>query len=200
MSSLESVVSGYVTAMRPKGEAFIKAFAAWPEADVALLIAEVHKFAGSAGSAGFTRLSAVATLLEIGLRALPAGAPPAAADEALLHALGADFAAEIAALSPARSSLISGDEVAVYPPFARPLRVVLSGLPPAADAVFAHVVEQRMGIAFSVPDVAALGAAPRGRGPDLAVVAAPTAAAFPVYTMDGGGFAALTGDWIGSDG
>lgn len=196
MSGLNAVVEGYVESMRPKGEAFVAAFGAWqaePDDPVATLVADVHKFAGSAGSAGFARLSAVATLLEIGLRALDL--PRAPLDLALLRCLGADFAAEIAALAPQASSLISGVEIPPYTPFSRPARVILAGLPPASAAILGHVVEQRMGMAFPMADAAGLAAVPAGRAPDLAVVAEPATAAFPVIVLVPGGIDAITSDW-----
>ena len=196
MSGLTGVVEGYVASMRPKGETFVVGFEAWleqPEGDAAPLIADVHKFAGSAGSAGFARLSAVATLIEIGMRAL--AVPPDALDLAMLKALGADFAAEIAALAPAGSSLISGEETPPYAPFSRPARVILAGLPPASAAILGHVIEQRLGIAFPMPDAAMLETVPAGRAPDLAVVAVPVAAGFPVVVLDPGGFDGMTANW-----
>ncbi len=196
MSGLAGVVEGYVASMRPKGEAFAAAFAAWlahPEDDPAACVADVHKFAGSAGSAGFARLSAVATLLEIGLRAL--GAPRATLDLGLLAALGADFSREIAALAPAASSLVSGVETPPYAPFTRPARVILAGLPPASAAILGHVIEQRMGMAFAIPDAALLAGVPAGRAPDLAVVAEPVEAGFPVVVLTPAGFDGLTANW-----
>jgi hypothetical protein len=90
-----------------------------------------------------------------------------------------DFAAESAALSPSRSSLLSGEEAPLYAPFERPLRVLLAGLPEASSRILSHVVEQRMGMVWALPDAADLTAVPAGRAPDLAV--APSA-------MDGLGF------------
>ena len=196
MSGLTAVVEGYVASMRPKGEAFGAAFGAWaasPDSDVAGLVADVHKFAGSAGSAGFARLSAVATLIEIGLRALGSRRDPL--DVAFLDALGGDFAAEIAALAPAASSLVSGEESPPYAPFTRPARVILAGLPPASAAILGHVIEQRMGMAFPMPDAAMLADVPAGRAPDLAVVAQPAAAGFPVVVLEPAGFDRITANW-----
>lgn len=196
MSGLTGVVEGYVASMRPKGEAFVAAFDAWlaaPEGETAQIVADVHKFAGSAGSAGFARLSAVATLLEIGLRAL--GGPRDPLDVAMLKALGMDFAAEIAALAPAASSLVSGVETSPYAPFTRPARVILAALPPACATILAHVIEQRMGMAFPMPDAAMLAAVPAGRAPDLAVVVRPVAAGFPVAVLVPAGFDGIAADW-----
>ena len=196
MSGLTAVVEGYVASMRPKGEAFAAALGDWlaqPADDAALLIADVHKFAGSAGSAGFARLSAVATLLEIGLGALASPADPL--DLAMLQGLGEDFAAEIGALAPAGSSLIDGTDTPPYAPFSRPARVILAGLPPASAAILAHVIEQRLGIAFPMPDAAMLETVPAGRAPDLAVVAAPVAAEFPVVVLAPGGLDGMTANW-----
>jgi HPt (histidine-containing phosphotransfer) domain-containing protein len=196
MSGLTAVVESYVASMRPKGEAFVAALDAWvaaSESETAGIVADVHKFAGSAGSAGFARLSAVATLLEIGLRAL--GSPRDPLDVALLEALGGDFAAEIAALAPAASSLVSGEERTPYTPFTRPARVILAGLPPASAAILGHVIEQRMGMAFPMPDAAMLADVPAGRAPDLAVVARPTAAGFPVVVLTPAGLDGITANW-----
>lgn len=184
MGTLDSIVAGYVDSMRPKGEAFRESFSSWLAAGAAPsgleeLIAPVHKFAGSAGSAGFMRLSAVATLIEVGLRGAAAAGVVETFDRAQLALLVDDFAAEIAALSPSRSSLFSGEDAPLYLPFERPLRILLAGLPEAASRILSHVVEQRMGMAWALPDAAGLAAIPAGRSPDLAV--APSA-------MDGLGF------------
>lgn len=195
---LDAVVEGYVAAMRPKGEAFAAALRAWcaaPGGGREALVADVHKFAGSAGSAGFARLSAVATLIEIALRALPEGAPDPR-DVAQVARLGEDFSDEIAALAPARSSLLSGDETPVHPPFTGPARVVLAGLPPASAAVLAHIIEQRLGLAFPLADAAALAEVPPGRAPDLAVVGAPVAGlGFPVAVFAPARLDALAASW-----
>lgn len=195
---LDAVVQGYVAAMRPKGEAFAEALQAWcaaPGGGRDGLIADVHKFAGSAGSAGFGRLSAVATLIEIALRAVPDAAPDPR-DVAQIACFGEDFAEEIAALSPERSALLSGDETPVHLPFTRPARVVLAGLPPAAAAVLAHIVEQRLGFAFPLADAAALAEVPPGRAPDLAVVGAPVSGlGFPVAVFVPGRLGPLAADW-----
>lgn len=196
MSGLTAVVEGYVATMRPKGQAFVAAFDAWvagPDGDPAQLVADVHKFAGSAGSAGYARLSAVATLLEIGLRAL--GAPRDPLDVAMLRALGADFALEIAALAADASSLVSGVEVPAFAPFTRPARVILAGLPPASAAILGHVIEQRMGMAFPMPDAAMLADVPAGRAPDLAVVAEAVEAGFPVAVLQPAGIDGMTANW-----
>lgn len=196
MSGLTTVVEGYVASMRPKGETFAAAFDAWaaaPEGETAAIVADVHKFAGSAGSAGFARLSAVATLIEIGLRAL--GVPRDPLDVGVLKALGGDFADEIAALAPAASSLVSGEDIPAYAPFTRPARVILAGLPPASAAILAHVIEQRMGMAFPMPDAAMLADVPAGRAPDLAVVVRPVAAGFPVVVLTPAGFDRITANW-----
>ncbi len=195
---LDAVVEGYVAAMRPKGQGFAAALHGWcaaPEGPREGLVADVHKFAGSAGSAGFARLSAVATLIEIALRALPEGTPDPR-DVALLACFAADFAEEIEALAPARSSLLSGDETPVHVPFTGPARVILAGLPPAAAAVLAHVVEQRMGFGFPLADAAALTDVPPGRAPDLAVVGAPVEGlGFPVVVFAPGRLDNLTAAW-----
>lgn len=195
---LDAVVEGYVAAMRPKGEAFAAALKDWcaaPAGGREGLIADVHKFAGSAGSAGFARLSAVATLIEIALRALPADAPDRR-DLAQIACFGEDFADEVATLAPVRSSLLSGDETPVLRPFTGPARVVLAGLPPAAQAVLAHLVEQRLGFAFPLPDPATLAAVPPGRAPDLAVVGEPVPGlGFPVAVFAPRRLDALTADW-----
>lgn len=195
---LDAVVEGYVAAMRPKGEAFAEALHAWCAAAGGgrdALIADVHKFAGSAGSAGFARLSAVATLIEIALRALPEAAPDPR-DVAQIACLEEDFAEEIAALSPDRSALLSGDETPVHVPFTRPARVIFAGLPPATAAVLAYVVEQRLGLAFPLAEVAALAEIPPGRAPDFAVVGAPVVGlGFPVAVFAPGRLDALVADW-----
>ncbi|MGE4528723.1 MAG: Hpt domain-containing protein [Rhodospirillaceae bacterium] len=198
---LQGVVEGYVASMRPRGEDFSRALAAFaaagaPLAELPDLIAAVHKFAGSAGSAGFMRLSAVAALIEIGLR----GARDAGALEdtalAQILCLGEDFAAEIAGLAAERSSLLSGAETPVYAPFARPLRVLLAGLPEAVARMLSHVVEQRMGMAWTLPDAAMLAAVPAGRGPDFAVAAvAAEGLAFPVVAFAPSRFDAIAAEW-----
>ncbi len=203
MSALDDVVAGYVESMRPKGESFGEALSLWlssgmPGDAVADLVAPVHKFAGSAGSAGFMRLSAVATLLEIGLRAVAETGAASAAEAEQFRLLGKDFAAEIVSLDPARSSLISGEDPAVYVPFERPLRVVLAGLPAAVERLLSHVVEQRMGMAMALPDAAALAAVPPGREPDLALTGAPVEnVAFPVVAFAPRGFDDLAAGTLG---
>lgn len=195
---LDAVVEGYVAAMRPKGETFAAALQDWcaaPDGAREGLIADVHKFAGSAGSAGFARLSAVATLIEIALRALPEDAPDRR-DLDQIACFGEDFAAEIAALVPARSSLLSGDEAPVHRPFTGPARVILAGLPPAAQAVLAHLIEQRLGLAFPLSDPAALAAVPPGRAPDFAVVGEAVAGlGFPVAVFAPRRLDSLAADW-----
>jgi len=198
---LRSVVEGYVAAMRPKGEEFSRALSAFaaagaPLAELPDLIAAVHKFAGSAGSAGFMRLSAVAALIEIGLRG--ARDTGALEDTALAQVLclGEDFAVEIAGLAPERSSLICGEDAPVYVPFARPLRVLLAGLPEAVSRILIHVVEQRMGMAWSLPDAAMLADVPAGRGPDFAVaVEAAESRAFPVVAFAPRRFDEIAAEW-----
>lgn len=195
---LDAVVEGYVAAMRPKGEAFAEALKAWCAAPAAArdgLVFDVHKFAGSAGSAGFARLSAVATLIEIALRALPAG-PPDPRDVALIGCLCEDFSEEVAALAPARSALLTGDETPVHAPFSAPARVILAGLPTAAAAVLTYLIEQRLGFAFQLADPAALADVPPGRAPDLAVVGAPVeGVGFPVAVFAPARLSALTAAW-----
>jgi hypothetical protein len=177
MEALNGVVAGYVESMRPKGEDFCKGFSSWlnlgsPTEGLADLVAPVHKFAGSAGSAGFMRLSAVATLIEIGLRAAAEAGAVAPLDAGQLRLLGEDFADEVLALAVQRSSLISGVESPVYAPFERPLRIVLAGLPVPTARMLSHVVEQRMGMAWVLPEAVLLSAVPPGRAPDLALSAA----------------------------
>jgi len=198
---LRGIVEGYVASMRPKGEAFsreLDAFAAAgaPPEGLPDLIAAVHKFAGSAGSAGFMRLSAVAVLIEIGLRgARDAGGLDGTA-LAQIRCLGEDFAAEIAALAAERSTLFGGEDVPVYVPFSRPFRVLLAGLPEAVSRILTHVLEQRMGRAWTLPEAALLLAIPPGRGPDFAVAAeAVDGLAFPVLAFVPRRFDEIAVEW-----
>ena len=189
MEALQGVVAGYVSSMRSRGEAFSLDIVSWLQAEAPpdgaeALVAAVHKFAGSAGSAGFMRLSAVATLIEIALRG---GAPLTADDRALVGLLAEDFAAEIAALSPDRSSLLTGEQTGIYVPFAQPYQVLLAGLSEAASRILSHVVEQRLGMVWTLPEAAMLSTVPAGRAPDLVVV--------PVVVFAPRRFDDLTADW-----
>jgi len=198
---LRKVVEGYVASMRPKGEDFSRSLTAFgaagaPAEALPDLIAAVHKFAGSAGSAGFMRLSAIATLIEIGLRVARDTAAPDASALAQILCLGEDFAVEIAALAPDRSSLMTGEEASVYTPFARPMRILLAGLPEVVAAILTHVAEQRMGMVWTLPEAAMLAAVPVGREPDFAVTgAAVEGVSFPVVVFAPGRFDAMTRNW-----
>ncbi|MBN2752391.1 MAG: Hpt domain-containing protein [Rhodospirillaceae bacterium] len=200
MGDLRGVVEGYVTTMRPKGEAFCESLTvlAAPVVldDVAALISTVHKFAGSAGSAGFMRLSAVASLIEIALRAVKETEVLEDAALAQILCLKDDFAAEIAELTPSRSALLSGQAAEVYVPFSRPLRVLVAGMPEPVARILVHVIEQSLGIAWILPDVAMLAGVPPGREPDFAVVMSPVAdVSFPVVVFHPCGFDDMAMDW-----
>ena len=194
MASLNELVVGYVESMRPRGLDLARALRSWPEG-AGELATGVHKFAGSAGSAGFMRLSAVATLLEILLKS--GDADPLTA--AQIACLARDFADGIADLAPERSGLCcESGPASPFVPFVAPQRVVIAGLPEGLSRMLAHVVEQCLGIAWVLPEAPDLSR--MVRAPDLALVgsdAAPVDASFPLVVFSARRFDRLTEGWPG---
>jgi len=175
MQMFQQVVDNYVKSMQPKGVLCGDALSAWlktPDdvSECERLADEVHKFAGSAGQTGFMHLSAVATVLEIGLRDVVQVGACASGDIQFFKYLSDDFSHAILSLSVEKSSLITGDEAPYFAPFLVPPQILLVALPPATERILSYVIEQKMGFAWPTSDRSALDAVPKGREPDLAIV------------------------------
>lgn len=198
MASMEEIVAEYVASMRPMSKTATAQLDEWmvtgcPLEPVPVLADCVHKFAGSAGSAGFTHLSMVATVLELMLRAVHAKDDLTPVTREQFALLIKDFSGVANGISVEKSSLISGDEDDVFLSFDEFGHILLVGLPRPIEAMLTFICEQRMGMPLSLPSQDMLSDIVPERAPKLAVVSEPVPDySFPIFVFSPMRFAQLT--------
>jgi len=201
MASLQELVENYIQTMVPMGLKFYDELQSWnvsgaKQSKILSLIETIHQFAGSAGSAGFMRLSSIATLIEVGCQGIRYNADVADLDRDQILALGEDFKIEIESLMPERSSLVTGIDIPMFEPFSEPPQIIIAGMPEGTTRILSFVIEQKMGIPLPAPSLDILNNLSKDRAPNLVIVPCPVAEYdFPVVVYAPACFDDITASW-----